>query len=67
MFMNFIDSYYDIIDEVAAHTTKNANRRQEIYKEHRDIIQALKERDKEKAKAAVVGHLKNVLQNIKNG
>ncbi|HCD43050.1 MAG TPA: hypothetical protein DEQ64_04835 [Lachnoclostridium sp.] len=66
IFMNFIDSYYDIIDEVVTHTTKNTNRRQEIYKEHCEIIQALKERDKEKAKAAVVSHLENVLQNIKN-
>lgn len=65
MFMNFIDSYYDVIDEVVAHTTKNASRRKEIYKEHLEIIQALKERDKEKAKAAVVSHLKIVLQNIK--
>lgn len=66
MFINFIDSYYDVIDEVTTHTTKNTSRRKEIYKEHYEIVQALKERDEEKAKAAVVNHLKILMQNIKN-
>lgn len=66
MFVNFIDSYYDVIDDLVTHTTKNVNRKQEIYNEHLDIVQALQKRDKEKAKAAVVKHLKIVLQNIKS-
>ncbi|NLK28182.1 MAG: FadR family transcriptional regulator [Clostridiales bacterium] len=66
MFVNFIDSYYDVIDEVKTHTTKHESRREEIYNEHLNIVQALKERDKEKAKAAVVQHLKLVLSHIKS-
>ena len=65
MFVNFIDSYYDVIHEVASHTTKSVQRRKEIYKEHSEIIKALQERDIEKAKLAVVNHLNIVLKNIK--
>lgn len=65
MFVNFIDSYYDVIDEVKVHTTKNENRRKEINKEHNNIIQALKERDKEKAREAIIQHLKLVLSHLK--
>lgn len=64
MFANFIDSYYDVIDEVAAKTTKSMNRRKEIYNEHLAIVQALQARDKEKAKAEVIKHLKIVLEHL---
>lgn len=66
MFVNFIDSYYDVIDEVASKTTKSHSRKQEIYNEHYAIVQALQARDKEKAKAQVVQHLKIVLEHIKS-
>jgi len=65
MFANFIDSYYDVIDEVTAKTTKSMSRRQEIYNEHLSIVQALQARDKEKAKAEVVHHLQIVLEHLR--
>lgn len=66
MFVNFIDSYYDVIDEVASKTTKSLSRRQEIYNEHLAIVRALQARDKEKAKAEVIQHLQIVLEHIKS-
>lgn len=66
MFANFIDSYYDVIDEVTTKTTKKENRRKEIYEEHYNIVQALKDRNTEKAKETIVRHLKLVLSYIKS-
>lgn len=66
MFVNFIDSYYDVIDEVASKTTKSNSRLQEIYEEHLAIVQALKDRDKERAKTQVVQHLQTVLEHVKS-
>lgn len=66
LFINFIDSYYDVIDEVTEKTTKNEHRKEEIYQEHLNIVQALKERNKEKARNAVVEHLNAVLIHVKS-
>jgi GntR family transcriptional repressor for pyruvate dehydrogenase complex len=66
MFVNFIDSYYDIIDELKSKTTIRQNRRDEIYNEHCAIIDAICSRDKEKAKEAVIYHLDRVRDNVKS-
>lgn len=65
MFVNFIDSYYDIIDELTMRTTTKQSRREEIHNEHMKIVEAIKERDKEKAKKQMVYHLSMVRGNIK--
>lgn len=65
MFVNFIETYYDVIDELAKTTEKKNNRRAEIHKEHMAIMAALKARDKEAAKKAVLHHLKRVRENIR--
>lgn len=66
MFVNFIDTYYDVIDELTTQTTKKVQRREEIYKEHHAIVTALQQRDKKKAKEAVIQHLEMVLQHVKD-
>ena len=65
MFVNFIDTYYDVIDELTTQTTKKVQRKEEIVKEHLAIVEALQQRDKKKAKAAVIQHLEMVLQHVK--
>lgn len=64
MFVNFIDTYYDVIDELAKKTRSVGSRRSEIDREHKAIIDALYARDKEWAKQAVVSHLQKVKENI---
>lgn len=66
MFVNFINTYYDVIDELTSQTTKKESRREEIYREHLAIVAALVKRDKKRAKEAVVNHLNIVLQNAKS-
>lgn len=65
MFLNFIDTYYDVIDELTQETTRKNSRREEIYKEHMAIIKALEKRDKEMARIAILSHLEMVRENIK--
>ncbi len=65
MFMNFIDSYYDIIDEVKEKTSVKESRKEEIIKEHLAIVDALIARDKKAAKKAVVYHFDSVRKNIR--
>jgi DNA-binding FadR family transcriptional regulator len=66
MFVNFIDTYYDVIDELSATIIKKkAARKEEIIKEHKDIVKALRARDKDRAVDAVVTHLEHVKDNIK--
>ncbi len=57
MFINFIDTYYDIIDELTKKTTQNSDRKKEISDEHLSIINAIFSRDKIKAKNAILQHL----------
>jgi GntR family transcriptional repressor for pyruvate dehydrogenase complex len=59
-YMNFIDTYYDLIDELA-----EANKRQEgslrhISEEHAQIVQAIAKRDKAAAHKAMKRHIMNV-------
>jgi GntR family transcriptional repressor for pyruvate dehydrogenase complex len=59
-YMNFIDTYYDLIEELA-----EANKRQEgslrhISEEHAQIVQAIAKRDKAAAHKAMKRHIMNV-------
>jgi len=65
IFANFIDTYYDIIDEISAISSKNAARRASIYNEHKAIVDAIKARDKKEAKAKVRHHLNMVRESLK--
>lgn len=65
MFMNFIDTYYDVIDELTKKTTKKASRKNEINEEHKRIVECIRKRDKEEAVKAILEHLKKVRENIK--
>lgn len=65
MFVNFIDTYYDVIDELTMTTTRKGNRKQEIRQEHMDIVDAIAKKNKEEAKKAVLTHLSKVKENIK--
>jgi GntR family transcriptional repressor for pyruvate dehydrogenase complex len=61
-YMNFIDTYYDLIEELA-----QANKRQEgslasIEEEHQAIVEAIAKRDKEAAHHAMKQHITNVRQ-----
>ena len=49
MFVNFIDTYYDVIDELTKKTTQKKSRKTEINQEHRKIVEYIVKRDKEKA------------------
>lgn len=61
VFSNFIDTYYDIIDELKTKSSKKKKRTEEIIEEHKKIVEAIQERDKEKA----VGLMKYHLQKVK--
>ncbi|MGE4584699.1 MAG: FadR/GntR family transcriptional regulator [Sphaerochaeta sp.] len=61
-YMNFIDTYYDLIEELA-----QANKKQEgtvalIEAEHRSIVEAIANRDKCGAHTAMQSHINNVRQ-----
>lgn len=61
VFSNFIDTYYDIIDELKTKSSKKKKRTEEIIEEHRKVVEAIQERDTEKA----VGLMKYHLQKVK--
>ena len=65
MFVNFIDTYYDVIDELTKKTTQKKSRKTEINQEHRKIVEYIVKRDKEKAVNAMLEHLRKVKENIK--
>ena len=65
MFVNFIDTYYDVIDELTKKTTQKKSRKKEINQEHRKIVEYIVKRDKEKAVNAMLEHLRKVKENIK--
>lgn len=60
LLINFINLYYDLIHEIAESSFKSVKRREEVIDEHVRIIRAIRERDVEKAKAAIVHHLDRV-------
>lgn len=57
-FMNFIDTYYDLINEIAVNSKHDQNRRNEIVCEHRAIADAIARKDKAAARAAVTNHMR---------
>lgn len=65
-FMNFIDTYYDLITEIANKSHRDQVRRDQIAEEHLAIAQAIANRDKEAAKKAVLHHMKMVDKKIES-
>lgn len=63
-FMNFIDTYYDLITEIAAYSNRDQSRRDQIAEEHLAIAKAIQKRDKEAARMAVHHHVKMVEKKI---
>lgn len=59
-FMNFIDTYYDLISEFASKSNRDQTRRNQIAEEHMAIAKAVAGRDKEAAKQAVTHHMRMV-------
>jgi GntR family transcriptional repressor for pyruvate dehydrogenase complex len=64
LFMDFINLYYDLIAEIALYSRQNISRRDEIKAEHLAIAYALRERNLEKAQAAVTNHLRNIAKAV---
>ena len=60
MFANFIDTYYDIIDEFKSKSNQQKNRTEEINREHKEIVEAIMERDVKKAREKMCYHLQKV-------
>lgn len=62
--VNLIDLNMDLLKRTATKTVEIPGRRNEVYNEHFNIFQAIKERDPLKAKETLLYHLKQVKQNI---
>ncbi|MBA2941923.1 FadR family transcriptional regulator [Paenibacillus sp. CGMCC 1.16610] len=62
--VNLIDLNMDLLKRTATKTVEIPGRRNEVYKEHFNIFQAIKEKDPLKAKETLLYHLKQVKQNI---
>lgn len=62
--VNLIDLNMDLLKRTATKTVEIPGRRSEVYKEHFNIFQAIKEKDPVKAKETLLYHLKQVKQNI---
>ena len=58
--MNFIDTYYDLISEIASKSNRDQVRRNQIAEEHMAIAKAIANRDKEAARQAVLHHMRMV-------
>ena len=64
-FMNFIDTYYDLISEIATKSHRDQERRNQIAEEHITIAKAVASRDKEGARNAVLHHMRMVDKTLK--
>jgi GntR family transcriptional regulator, transcriptional repressor for pyruvate dehydrogenase complex len=62
LLINFIDSYYGLIEEFGQRSNRNRERRLEVVEEHKTIINAIAKRDVEEARAAVGHHLRRIKQ-----
>lgn len=60
LFVSYIDTYYGLITEIKDMSMRVRNRSEQIKKEHRHIVTALRNRDIAAAKRAVKAHLKAV-------
>lgn len=62
--VNLIDLHMDLLQKTLTKTVDIPGRKSEVYKEHDAILQAIKEKDPAKAKAALLYHLHQVKQNV---
>jgi DNA-binding FadR family transcriptional regulator len=60
--MNFIDTYYDLIEELAQANKKQEGTIRSIAQEHQAIVDAIGQRDKNAAHQAMETHINNVRQ-----
>lgn len=65
-FMNFIDTYYDLISEIANKSHRDQVRRNQIAEEHIAIAKAIANRDKNAAKQAVLHHMNMVDKKVES-
>ncbi|WP_207727080.1 FadR/GntR family transcriptional regulator [Anaerosolibacter carboniphilus] len=65
-FMNFIDTYYDLISEIANRSHRDQERRNQIAEEHLAIAKAIANRDKEGARQAVLHHMRMVDKKVES-
>ncbi|SCY44880.1 FadR/GntR family transcriptional regulator [Alkaliphilus peptidifermentans] len=65
-FMNFIDTYYDLISEIANRSHRDQERRNQIAEEHLAIATAIANRDKAAARKAVLHHMRMVDKKIES-
>ena len=59
-YMNFIDTYYDLIDEIAKKSLQEKERKKMVEQEHLAIVKAIAARDKKAAVKAIRTHLEMV-------
>jgi len=64
LIMNFLDNYYDLIREMGEKSNHNQRRKVEIFEEHKNLINAIIERDMVKAKDCLRYHLSKVKENV---
>ncbi|MCE5169821.1 FadR family transcriptional regulator [Paenibacillus profundus] len=62
--VNLIDLHIDLLQKTLVKTVEIPGRKDEVYKEHYNIMQAIKEKNPLKAKEALLHHLHQVKQNI---
>jgi len=62
--VNLIELHMDLLQKTATKTVDIPGRRAEVYTEHLRILQAIKEKDAQKAKEALLHHIGQVKQNI---
>ena len=63
IFCNFIDTYYDVIEELKNKSSKKQSRTDAINEEHKKIVDAIQERNVEKAREQMLYHLNQVREN----
>lgn len=62
--VNLIDLHIDLLQKTLVKTVEIPGRKDEVYKEHYNILQAIKEKNPLKAKEALLHHLNQVKQRI---
>lgn len=67
IFVGFIDTYYDIFYEITSISLRRNIRKENIHSEHKEIVDAIKARDKKLAKDKIRRHLNNVRESLKEG
>lgn len=65
IFASFINTYYDVFNEITSLSQRNTSRRESIYEEHLAIVDAIRKRDTEAAKESIRYHLSKVKENIR--